>query len=447
MRILFRAEAGGGKGLGHFVRCLALAQGVIDEGHEVLFLMSPTKIDLAFLIGEDPISIKTIQQKIASKDDAIATIDWAREWAADFVVVDGYDFLDDYFKLLKTAGLKIVTIDDLQDILLRRVLRACPQKKYDSDPVKNILVTMGGTDPLDLSLPIAKSLAQVLDASIHIHVLMGAPNLEMSQWANSQIGRVTIYTAQGNVLPLFQKMDLAISAAGSTCYELAYLGVPLGVVAVAPNQEPVVKKLLEKEAAFIWKSANDVLKYVHDFSLRQKMSKNLQELVDGDGVSRLIYKLSAEPFRLRPILLSDSDTVLLWTNDPETRTASFNSHVITYKEHQEWFLKRHQKILDEPFFMAVDQNNAPLGLVRFEKNSDNSFTVGLNLNPSCRGRGLGSLVLKKAIYDLKRKFPQVQVLAYVKADNENSQKTFLKAGFVKKDEIYMKGHRAFCYEF
>ena len=91
--------------------------------------------------------------------------------------------------------------------------------------------------------------------------------------------------------------DLAISAAGSTCWELACIGVPAIVIAVADNQRDIARGVDEAGTARNlgwWESvgAADIAAavdgLVHDAAARRAMRRRGRALVDGRGAERVV---------------------------------------------------------------------------------------------------------------------------------------------------------------
>ena len=91
--------------------------------------------------------------------------------------------------------------------------------------------------------------------------------------------------------------DIAISAGGSSCWESAFMGIPLLVVITADNQEGIAA-FLEKKGAAInlgWpdslsskKFTNAFQKLVLDYKVRKEMSDCGQQLIDGLGADRIV---------------------------------------------------------------------------------------------------------------------------------------------------------------
>ena len=96
---------------------------------------------------------------------------------------------------------------------------------------------------------------------------------------------------------IMSRADLAISAAGSTAWELAYLGVPAALISVAPNQIGIAAAMVRAGAAVdlgplsILKPAQlskQLSALIADPNHRLALTRAGRRLVDGRGVDRVV---------------------------------------------------------------------------------------------------------------------------------------------------------------
>src|ERR1700733_11042670 len=99
-------------GTGHAMRCLALAQAWQDAGGCCIFAMADVTPAVRRKVEEASCEVVAAQAEAGSTDDATQFIRLAQERNATRVVVDGYQFGADYQRALKSAGLRILFIDD-----------------------------------------------------------------------------------------------------------------------------------------------------------------------------------------------------------------------------------------------------------------------------------------------------------------------------------------------
>ena len=102
---------------------------------------------------------------------------------------------------------------------------------------------------------------------------------------------------------LMTRSDICVSAGGTTCWELSFLGLPSLIIEVADNQRRLARGLEKAGAAASlgWHescSAKDIAggleALIHDAAGREKMSRVGRELVDGDGVSRVVRAMRGD---------------------------------------------------------------------------------------------------------------------------------------------------------
>jgi UDP-2,4-diacetamido-2,4,6-trideoxy-beta-L-altropyranose hydrolase len=321
------------------MRCLALAQAWQVRGGAVTFACHhtlPQNIEARLLA--DHMQVQFVDAEPGSRSDAMQTIDLAHRLAAPVAVVDGYHFSADYQRWLKEAGLRLLFIDDnghaahyYADFVLNQNVHADVSlypsiepyttlllgtryallrrefwkwrgwQRNISDVASNILVTLGGSDPDNVTLKVLCAIAQIADNdSLHVRVVVGGSNPHLPELqafaAETSLSVEFLYNAT-NMPEVMAWADMAISAGGSTMWELCMMGVPSIMVCVADNQK-YATELLSKTAEIPRFYADDphitallplnleALRY--NTNARQNISSRLIQIVDGYGVDRLI---------------------------------------------------------------------------------------------------------------------------------------------------------------
>lgn len=116
--------------------------------------------------------------------------------------------------------------------------------------------------------------------------------------------------------------------------------------------------------------------------------------------------------KLRPATMEDSDFLLWLKNDPVMRKFAVVSHnKIKKADHLKWLGKNLHTI------QIIQQGTEQLGMFRITDDKE----VSINLSPECRGRGIGSKVL--------RRFCPKDVWAKIVNGNVPSMRIFLDNGF------------------
>jgi UDP-2,4-diacetamido-2,4,6-trideoxy-beta-L-altropyranose hydrolase len=334
--LLLRCDATVRMGSGHVMRCLALAQAWQDAGGTALFVSASVPPALQQRLKREGCEVELLNVVQGSMDDARATGKRARERQVSWMVVDGYHFDADYQRTLKDAEARLLVLDDnahaahyVADVVLNQNVHAAetmyPRRetytrlllgtryallrrefwKYrgwrrEIQPIaRRILVTMGGTDPENVTLRVLQALDRVDIPGLEVDVILGGANphrrsLEDAARVSHQVVRVTC-----DVEDMPERMvaaDMAISAAGSTCWELALLQLPPALVIVAPNQARIATALHSCGAALslgmhehlVPDSLSSQLAGLSaDAAMRCSMAVNMCELVDGFGGRRV----------------------------------------------------------------------------------------------------------------------------------------------------------------
>jgi ribosomal-protein-alanine N-acetyltransferase len=124
---------------------------------------------------------------------------------------------------------------------------------------------------------------------------------------------------------------------------------------------------------------------------------------------------------------ADLDLYFNWTNDPDTRHNSFNTQVVDYQEHTNWFLK---KLNDKNALLLVFENEEKItvGQVRIEQKSNENI-IGISIDKNFRGLGLAMPMLEISCKIFFEAFQEKNINAYIKKSNLASLKSFQKAGF------------------
>jgi len=335
--VMIRADASPGIGTGHVMRCLALAQAWQDDGGSVVLATAQLPQALKNRLQAERIEINIVQSLAGSVEDAAETATVALERGAEWVVVDGYHFNAEYQKAVKNAGLKLLYVDDNgiqshyhadlilnQNIhaaaalyekrdagtrlllgttyaLLRREFRIFPkQSRPTPEMARWLLVTMGGSDPSNVTGKVLTALDLIDIPGLTVQVVVGGSNPhyeELQSLAAHSRVPIELLRNVADMPALMAQADMAVSAAGSSCWELAFMGVPTVLMVVAPNQLISAQKLNEAGLMHTigrgmeWDDSeleSAVGELLANPDRRLKMHRELKELVDGQGVFRVI---------------------------------------------------------------------------------------------------------------------------------------------------------------
>lgn len=99
----------------------------------------------------------------------------------------------------------------------------------------------------------------------------------------------------------------------------------------------------------------------------------------------------------------------------------------TYDEHVQWF---NQAIINEKVAYIIQFMGNDAGFISVSLNTESEYEINWYVIPIFQNRGIGTSALKVIL----RCFEKRPLVGYVNIENQASQKSFAKAGFVKREE-------------
>lgn len=267
LNVVIRVDASVSIGMGHRVRCEVLANAFAAQGAIITFVVHASCADFA-------------QRQDVLFEQESEWQDLARQ--ADLVVLDHYGYDAQQIDHLYQLNPNLLVLDDnnnrgelhcrwvLNPLSLSypdtvqysltggqyALLRPQFSEHFDDSGVsrQKLLLTFGGTDPLNLTLPFVKLLSEKGFPSESLLVMVGSG--VQNPHAIEDFCRqhdIDCQTAVNLVSSLMVRSRYAISAAGGTLFELACMGVPTHFIQVADNQ----KNALAEHTALGWCRATD----------------------------------------------------------------------------------------------------------------------------------------------------------------------------------------------
>src|SRR5262249_24784157 len=121
-------------------------------------------------------------------------------------------------------------------------LRHRQDQREVSEIARKVLVTLGGADPENVTGSVIEALGEVTVDGLEAIVVSGSENqhsVELEALACRSRARIDVRSNASNMAELMVWADAAITAAGSTTWERALLGLPGLMLVLADNQEPV----------------------------------------------------------------------------------------------------------------------------------------------------------------------------------------------------------------
>ncbi|MGH2405415.1 MAG: UDP-2,4-diacetamido-2,4,6-trideoxy-beta-L-altropyranose hydrolase [bacterium] len=486
--MLMRVDAGETLGLGHAMRCLALAQAWRDRGGVAVFVMAETTPEIESRIRSEGCGLTRLPVVPAGPEDTAATVRILGETSPSWVVLDGYRFGAGYQRDVRTAAGRLLVVDDFGQVEARDADIVVDQNLGAGEDVYNtrhpsarlllgpryamlrreflawqgwqrsipalartFLVTFGGGDAGEMTLQAVRALSASQNGPRETTVVVGGSRTacEDIRRAIDEAGlRARVEHGTPDMPALMAWADLGLTAAGSTVWEAAFMGLPSLLAIRAPNQRAVGEELGRAGVAALLGPvealspsflAEHVTALARDAGRRSEMARRGRDLVDGDGAARVVMMMRGDPLRLRTIREGDRRVLWEWANDPDIRAVSFTPDPIAWESHVRWFESR----LRDPrgfFYIGVDQNDESVGQIRFDRENEETV-VSVSIDRARRGRGYGALLIELASRKVLAA-TGAPIRAYVKPGNQASMKTFRRVGYREAGAATISGQDA-----
>jgi UDP-2,4-diacetamido-2,4,6-trideoxy-beta-L-altropyranose hydrolase len=346
LNLVVRADANSIIGTGHLMRCIALAQAWQERGGHVTFLSHCQSEALQRRVIKEGFEFVFVERPHPDPADLKQVLDRLQNFrngsGMPWLVLDGYHFDSDYQRSIREAGSRLVVIDDYNhlsnyhaDILLNQSIGAelipyiCDLKtlklfgpkyallrtefltwknriqKQSEDP-RRVIVTLGGADPDNITLKVLRALLQTRLNGFGIDVIVGPanPNIKELEFEIQCARKASVPLTNSiqllysiNLPEIMAMADVAISAGGSTCWELCFFGKPFLVLITAENQRGIARGLDKVGSAICLGWHQDVTinqiktnleSLLNDTQGRRELSIKGRKIVDGQGRNRVL---------------------------------------------------------------------------------------------------------------------------------------------------------------
>jgi UDP-2,4-diacetamido-2,4,6-trideoxy-beta-L-altropyranose hydrolase len=485
--LLLRADGGPSIGAGHVMRSLALADAWQDAGGQAVLAAHERPGFFDARLEANRVWTVDVEAEPGSQQDADSTVGIAQELGAQWVAIDGYRFGSRFQERLRDAGLKVLMIDDegsadhcSANVLLNPNLHA-ESSMYPSmdtdvhvlfgpryallrrefwawgrrapryrETARRVLVLLGGSDTHEFATWLMDAIEPLVAERLRFNLVAALSDEQLTTMARRSTrlrARLNVASSVQDMPALMAGADLALSAGGGTCWELAFLGIPTLVLALAENQRLVAQSLGRVGAALDlgWYEGlradelrDTILGLAHSGVRRRTLGEAGRAMVDGAGGRRVVMVMRGDPIRLRAAEPQDLTLLWHWANDPEVRAASISQGAIGLAEHRRWFKAQ----LSDPgtfIFIAVDAVDQPVGQVRFTPTRATEATIHVSLSKDYRGRGLGRRLIEMASRRMLGAGLATRIHAFVRQGNETSMASFSMAGYQRLGDDTVNG--------
>lgn len=344
--VLVRADANSRIGSGHVMRCSAIAEEVVRQGGAAVFAVSDEgSADFVRGVGFDARVLPGDPMALGN-EDARRLSSLADRLHAKCILVDSYGVTDGFFDGLgavRSRGARIAYIDDLftfedgyapfphpraVDIVVNYSFSASGAAYRDAyrdipalcligpsyapvrsqfrrraelrrPEVERMLITSGSTNQRRLLERLVDTCLRSVPCA-KLDVVVG----KLASYEGEADDRVNVLHDVADMASVMSRVDLALSAAGSTLYELAAVGVPTIAVATTENQllnaegfeklglGPVVRF---EDGRFVGgEPETAVSNFSQDHNARVTAAKRASTIVEGFGAERIVRSLMGD---------------------------------------------------------------------------------------------------------------------------------------------------------
>ena len=335
-KIIIRADSNEKIAGGHIMRTKSIAAALKEQGADVIFVTADEK-SKPLLKDFKNVVLGTKYDEMDAELGKFSQI--IAEIKPDFILIDSYFVTPNYLNFLKNSA-KTAYIDDLNafcydvDLLINysaflrfefyknkqnlakklllgasfAPLRAEFSKSTKSEisSIKKVLLTTGNTDNLSFCPKLLEKI--ILDEffkNIEFFVICGHFNIHKEKLKNLSQKHKNIKVLENveNMSQIMRECDIAISAGGSTLYELAALSLPTICFKIAENQNSAA--FWGKEAmiyagdaaadisAVIANAKTALKELIKNPSKANELAAKAHEITDGKGAKRIAAEILA----------------------------------------------------------------------------------------------------------------------------------------------------------
>lgn len=328
-RILFRADANSTIGYGHVMRLIGLFE-ILKESFECVFLINQPDIKIKETVESycKLIILKSSKENEISEVSSLLNLN-------DILVLDGYNFREEYQQKIKPKVHKLVVIDDKVDrhfyadlvinhageilresyirepytkiltgieyLIVRKEFLKAALVDRKLDKVDSVFICMGGADPFNNTI---KALAASIKCDFVRKIILvtgGAfnNNMELEKLVLSgSVKKQIIYENNINstrLIELIRLCEIAICPASTIALEVCCVKVGLITGTVIDNQDNIHKFLVNSKCClslddFNRASLETISSYItkmNNIELVKNQVTNQKLFFDGGSVDRI----------------------------------------------------------------------------------------------------------------------------------------------------------------
>lgn len=319
--VLFRVEGDQKRGMGHVYRISQICR-KLSEKKVASILVTTSNLTQLDILQNEYITIIEITSEMT--DDGLKYL--KEKFQFEVVVLDKLNNDVNEIILYKKYG-KVIAFDDIGaggkevDLLINGILNVSDATSYKNlmqgpdyivlnidkniypiqvlnQNVKKVLLSFGGSDPMYVSLYAIRDL--INNSDLYLTVTVGPAysrelvrQLELLEQDNKNLSLVRT----NNIASLIRSHDVCVISGGITLFEVAYLGIPAIVISQVEHQVITANRFAKENVCISLGIIEDLkfgilnkeVNYLKEnFNRRKIMSENGKNIVDGQGIIRVV---------------------------------------------------------------------------------------------------------------------------------------------------------------
>jgi pseudaminic acid cytidylyltransferase len=281
--VLIRVDATNETGSGHVMRCIALAEALSSQGYDVVFVSFYCSSSLREIIedaGFESVILKAFDECNSPPMlvDAECCVRWVMGQSSnpDWIVVDHYSLDIAWERVIRCLGSRLLVVDDLADrahncdvlldhnmlkehherypqlvqdetrlllggsyALLRREFANTEARRAEllaKDRAGDVVIFLGGTDALKLTIPLVSCLSKFLEPE-RLVVIVGSLNehsLDIQDWCQDHGVRCDVSVNDMSVV--LERCRTLVTACGMLAVEAQAIGIPCILIPLSSIQ-------------------------------------------------------------------------------------------------------------------------------------------------------------------------------------------------------------------
>ena len=338
LRIAFRVDANQNIGLGHVMRCQTIIKVCLKRRIQCTFYTTSEIVEeKGSEMGIEVLRLNSISFSMCEAQLLKHTMKKRNE---EILFIDSYDVTEQYLEELHNIY-TILLVDNQCDLFANMIIQPNAYlqeqgkvqktaigtylKGMEYQPIReefflnqvilreeieNILILTGGTFYENFVLSLLTTLFNHF-CTLNVTVLTGARlgkdavkkiEDQFSHW------NLEIVCNVSNVAEIMKKNDIAISACGSTIYEIMAIGLPVVAFSMAENQR-VTLEVLRRDAGIIYAGemfdaeiVESILKgldKLKNIEQRKQQVRKMREVIKANGAERIVFEICEHYFKER----------------------------------------------------------------------------------------------------------------------------------------------------